>query len=35
MQFNCISGSIRDHAPVDGQTAANFTILGTRLIVDF
>jgi phosphate-selective porin OprO and OprP len=33
--FNCITGTIRDHRPVDGQTAANFTILGTRLAVDF
>lgn len=33
--FNCITGNIRDRAPVDGQTAANFTILGTRLAVDF
>jgi phosphate-selective porin OprO/OprP len=33
--FNCITGDIRDRAPVDGQTAANFTILGTRLLVDF
>ena len=33
--FNCITGDIRDRRPVDGQTAANFTILGTRLAVDF
>ena len=33
--FNCITGDIRDRRPADGQTAANFTILGTRLAVDF
>jgi phosphate-selective porin OprO/OprP len=33
--LNCITGQIRDHFPVDNQTAANFTILGTRLAVDF
>jgi phosphate-selective porin OprO and OprP len=35
MQFNCILGDIHDRRPVDGQTAANFTVLGTRLLVDF
>jgi phosphate-selective porin OprO/OprP len=33
--FNCITGDIRERRAVDGQTAANFTILGTRLAVDF
>ncbi|HMC12427.1 MAG TPA: porin, partial [Pirellulaceae bacterium] len=33
--LNCIIGDIRDRRPVDGQTAGNFTILGTRLAVDF
>jgi phosphate-selective porin OprO/OprP len=33
--FNCITGDIRDRRSVDGLTAANFTMLGTRLAVDF
>jgi phosphate-selective porin OprO/OprP len=35
MQFNAIYGEITDRRPVDGQTEAFFTILGTRFIVDF
>jgi phosphate-selective porin OprO/OprP len=35
MQFNAIIGEITDRQPVDGQTNAYFTILGTRFIVDF
>lgn len=36
MQFNYIWGEIDDRFPaVDGQTAANFSILGTRFMVDF
>jgi phosphate-selective porin OprO/OprP len=35
MVFNCITGDIRDRRPADGQTAANFTILGARFAVDF
>jgi phosphate-selective porin OprO/OprP len=33
--FNCITGNIKERRPEDGQTAANFTILGSRLAVDF
>jgi phosphate-selective porin OprO/OprP len=35
MQFNYIYGEIDEHAPVDGQTFANYHILGTRFNVDF
>jgi phosphate-selective porin OprO/OprP len=35
MQFNAIYGEITDRRPIDGQTNAYFTILGTRFIVDF
>jgi phosphate-selective porin OprO/OprP len=35
MQFNYIYGHIDNHAPVDGQTTANFQIIGARFCVDF
>ena len=35
MQLNYIYGDIRDHAPVDGQTAGFYQILGMRFMVDF
>ncbi|RIK86225.1 MAG: porin [Planctomycetota bacterium] len=35
MVFNVISGEIEDHAPVAGQSAGNYTAIGTRFMVDF
>jgi phosphate-selective porin OprO and OprP len=35
LQVNYILGEIQNHRPVDGQTAANFQIIGTRFVCDF
>ncbi|OYW17013.1 MAG: hypothetical protein B7Z55_13395, partial [Planctomycetales bacterium 12-60-4] len=35
LQFNYIYGRIKDHQPVDGFSAGDFHILGTRVCVDF
>lgn len=35
MQFNAIYGEIDEHQPVAGLTVGNYTILGTRFMVDF
>jgi len=35
IQFNVINGSIRDHAPIAGYTAGNYTIIGTRYAINF
>jgi phosphate-selective porin OprO and OprP len=35
VQFNYILGEINDHRPVDGQTMANFQIIGTRFYCEF
>jgi phosphate-selective porin OprO and OprP len=35
MQFNYLYGDIENHRDIDGQTAGDFHIVGTRFIVDF
>lgn len=35
VQFNYILGEINDHRPVDGQTTANYQIIGTRFCCEF
>lgn len=35
VQFNYIYGDIDQHAPVAGSTAGNYSIVGTRFMVDF
>lgn len=35
MQFNLVHGDIHGRAPVDGQTDARYTILGTRFMVEY
>ena len=35
VQFNYILGEIREHRPVDGQTAGNYQIFGTRFYCEF
>ena len=35
MQFNYINGNITNHADVNGSTAGNYQIIGTRFMVDF
>ncbi len=35
VQFNYINGNIDNHAAVNGSTAGNYNIIGTRFMVDF
>ena len=35
MQFNYIYGNIYDHEPVDGFTFGNYSIVGSRFMIDF
>ncbi len=35
MQFNYLYGQIDQRGPIDGFTAGDYSILGTRLMVDF